>query len=167
MGSGFCIGDHKVGISAGTPDEHVQPNAARVAKVPEGMHAVATRVGRGVSEEAVGSWSHQRSAAGLDALNGLFGGTFLLLGMLFGSSGFGGQTYTGFGDHPMTASEAVAAVVVFAGRRKATQPGASGHLRAATGRHDVLGRPQWVTRLFGISGHGGVRVDMMCTTPLA
>jgi hypothetical protein len=38
-------------------------------------------------------------------LNGLLGGIFLLFSMAFGSSGFGGQTSTGFGDNTMTASE--------------------------------------------------------------
>jgi len=46
----------------------------------------------------------QRSAPGLDAPERL-GGVFLLVGMVFGSSGFGGQTTTGFGDHTMTSSE--------------------------------------------------------------
>ena len=76
-------------------------------------------------------------------LNGLFGGIFLLVLLAFGSSGFGGQTTTGFGDHTMTASEveraqastlatvpaiglvvllAVAAVVVFTRQRQYRHP---------------------------------------------
>jgi len=72
-------------------------------------------------------------------LYGLLGGIGLLFGMVFGSSGFGGQVYSGFGDHTMTASEvesaqtetlalglvvllAVAAVVVFARQRKYRHP---------------------------------------------